>query len=365
MEAFSISIGVIALVWTLIMILIICFLSICFYYPTKESILSLVNYHQFLLSILVLRFNFPTDLASFLHIFKVFKLDFTFIYDMFTSNEYLLFGTIKQQNEQLYGLGYKSGSFMSNYFFFFIVLALIALAHFIYRIIYVVYLKQTIRTIFKNPEEWDRKISYRISKQIHWWFNFDIYIVGFWEWSTFILFNLINEIQNFRGDSASNYLSLFFLWGFISFWIFIWIKVILKQKANDDFNFFSCLFNDLNQENNKMRIYYVTFFVRRITVVITTLMIYHWKAQWVAWWGIQWLAFAFYFQTRPFKLIVSNLNMLILEGTLIVFLTSVIWMPDINNNSYNSKNNELLGVAVSWLLFLSIIIVLVIVSKAT
>jgi hypothetical protein len=107
-------------------------------FATPQLMFTLFSSSQLLLTVLLLRYEFPQTFYKTLMNFQIFKLDFSFLYpilgDKIVSKRFK--EAIDQNNPKLATLGYESGSMIDNYCYFFISLGVMFLLHLIHNLFY-------------------------------------------------------------------------------------------------------------------------------------------------------------------------------------------------------------------------------------
>jgi hypothetical protein len=319
---------------------------------SPQMIFTLAGYYQLLSSILLLRYNIPKTLVNLILNFSIFKLDFSFFSYLFPNGDKLLSSgfkeTISQQNSRLSSLGYESGSMIDNYFYFFISVIIIILAHVFHNFLYPLLCCSPLYLTRQNAAS-DDKLSWINNFRVKFYkfFHLGVYISGFFEALLFMYLNCLSEINSFntktnlKTASLSFTLLMFALINMVA--ICLCYRTIFRDFRKEQRSYFHSLYNGINIKNRVHRAYYTPFALRRILMCYGLIFIMIPPLQWSIFVWIQAINLTYSWIHRSMEKLVDNINLIISDIVIVIVSVTVFSMPEITNTDYDVSENEKKG----------------------
>ena len=210
--------------------------------------------------------------------------------------------------------------------------------------------------------KWFQRIRALIFKHFH----LGVYLNWFLEGIIFILLNTLNEIR--QADISTVYSIVSFATSCIVLIlaliivVLLCIRVMYKDKNNEDWCYCHSLYNEINIKDPIWRAYYVSFLVRRVATWVGLIVITNPKAQWMTYFFIQWWSLVYSLLQRSFITIADNINLILCDFTLVVVTAWVLSMPEDGMTDYSLNANENRGMVCCWIIVFWNIVILLTVS---
>jgi len=315
----------------------------------------MVGYYQLLMTILLLRYEIPETLKTYLTSFGLFTLDIGAIKTKFISDESysqtIIERDIPVKNKHLYDLEYHSGSMANAYSSNILLLVFVMVLHFIHNKFYTKLLcsdYERVKDLVEEPKDLTIKDKLRVI--IFKFFHYTFYLNAILESLLWLLIIIVNEVANLNTDSAFALISFSFsilcslIIGF--FLLYIISRIIFEDYGIEETSYFSALYRDIRYQVKKWRLYYLGFILRRLCLSMSLILITTYDFQWYFYLAIQlWANFLIIVQC-PFQNVSDNIIMIISEVNLSFVTGSIFTMPSegtIDEKTFNFDNHEKKG----------------------
>ena len=277
---------------------------------------------------LLLRFRFPQKFIDYLQPFSIVSLDFSYSYHI-PGIEWLSqkFSIKSLGNLELGKIEMKDDSFLANYLstIIFVVLLL-----FLHTIVYSIYMWN--KSSIDSKENGCMK---KVRNKIGHFFCYNVYVELMLEASALV--NLVAVYNIVYYDFSSYWVIASFASAII--WVIIYLIFLCqilyrtcKYKSEDEMNGrFRTLYNGFDYFKPRARYYYIIFLSRRAMMIGIILGIHnpYIQASWFVF--CQLLNMIYLLTTFPYKLLVDNINCIIIELGYLANWVLIFFLPTLDN----------------------------------